>query len=237
VSFDLVAKIYDRTRGYSYASTWKAARTLAESLGEGLILDVGSGTGRFAKPLQQLGLTIVGVDSSKEMIRVSAAKKAKNLFVADARVLPFKPKTFDSTVSVHLLHLVADWKLVLAEIARVTKNNLLTVFDEFECLGIDPHEEYRRLAGQKFGYVAPHESDLIPFLTPLKLEHVATDVKTANVLLQYLRKKAFSYQWAVPDSKHIQVMREMEKFRNKRLTCKIYVCVWKISDVEDFLKK
>jgi len=93
------------------------------------------------------------------------------------------------------------------------------------------------LAGQKFGYVTPHESDLTSFLPPLKLEHVATDVKTANVLLQDLRKKAFSYHWAVPDSKHSQVIREMEKFRNKRLTCKIYVCVWKISDVEDFLKK
>jgi len=63
---------------------WKAVRTLAGSLGEGLILDVGSGTGRFAKPLQQLGLTVVGVDLSKEMIRVSAAKKFKNLFVTDA---------------------------------------------------------------------------------------------------------------------------------------------------------
>jgi ubiquinone/menaquinone biosynthesis C-methylase UbiE len=206
-------------------------------LGEGLILDVGSGTGRFAKPLQQLGVTTVGVDSSKEMLRVAAVKRVKNLFVADARALPFKPKAFDSTVSVHLLHLVTYWKLVLAEIARVTKNNLLTVFDEQECLGVDPHKEYRRLAGRKFGYVAPHESDLIPFLTPLKLEHIATDIKTVNVLLHRMQKKSFSYQWNVPRSTHDRVMRGMEKFRGEKLTCKVYVCVWRISDVEEFLKK
>jgi predicted TPR repeat methyltransferase len=43
------------------------------------ILDVGVGTGRFAKPLQNHKLNIVGIDIARRMLEKATAKGVRNL--------------------------------------------------------------------------------------------------------------------------------------------------------------
>ncbi len=68
ISFDCAAEFYDRTRGPPEHVMEKLILTLINELkGCKSILDVGVGTGRFAKPLQDHGLYVVGVDIAKKM--------------------------------------------------------------------------------------------------------------------------------------------------------------------------
>jgi len=70
VSLDRVAEDFDRTRGLPQHVMNKIFKTLIEELrGRRRILDVGVGTGRFSKPLQDAGFEIVGIDVSKKMLR------------------------------------------------------------------------------------------------------------------------------------------------------------------------
>ena len=235
MSFDQAAKFYDRTRGYDPASTAKAVAFLADNIEKQKnVLDVGVGSGRFAAPLQRLGFTVAGVDVSREMLKV-AAENVRILTLADARSLPFASKAFGSTVSVHLFHLVANWENILAEIMRVTQNNLLTVFDDIECRGVDPREEYRRLAGG-LRYPGLHESSLIPLAPPYRLKLVATEKRPADELLQHLKDKRFSYQWKVPDPVHRKAIRNLNWMRGETLTCRVYACAWKVRSLETFLE-
>ncbi|MDH5374859.1 MAG: class I SAM-dependent methyltransferase [Candidatus Bathyarchaeota archaeon] len=70
VSFDRVAEIYDETRGFPVFVMEKIVETLMDEL-EGYvnILDVGVGTARFSKPLQNRGYYVVGIDVSLKMLR------------------------------------------------------------------------------------------------------------------------------------------------------------------------
>ena len=64
--FDGISEIYDSTRP---AATEAELRTVSCELGECCtILDVGVGTGRFSKPLSDLGFEMVGIDFSRKML-------------------------------------------------------------------------------------------------------------------------------------------------------------------------
>jgi len=72
LSFDRLAEIYDKTRGLPHVTMEKVVRVLVNGLKEcGNILDAGVGTGRFAKPLQDLGFKVVGIVVSTTMLKSS----------------------------------------------------------------------------------------------------------------------------------------------------------------------
>jgi ubiquinone/menaquinone biosynthesis C-methylase UbiE len=94
------------------------------NIGE-MILDLGVGTGRISSELVKKGVSITGVDLSKEMIRRSHKKIGnKNIFlvVADAEHLPFTNNIFNHVISIRVLHYVDNWQEAISEISRVTKN-------------------------------------------------------------------------------------------------------------------
>ena len=69
ISFDSAAEFYDKTRGPSGHVMEQLIKTLIyELVGYRTILDAGVGTGRFAEPLQENGLEVVGIDIAKKMI-------------------------------------------------------------------------------------------------------------------------------------------------------------------------
>ena len=84
------------------------------------------GTGRLAEPLQNAGFEIVGIDISKKMMSKAREKGVQNLVIADARFIPFKDKSFDVTISVHVLHLISEWKKALER--SVSSNSTCHVF-------------------------------------------------------------------------------------------------------------
>jgi len=93
-----------------------------------LILDVGTGTGRFAIEFATNGAVVIGLDPSKSMIKIAKSKsvqrkvcKNMHLVVADAHKLPFKNDCFDCSTSINVLNHIQNYTRVIAEIARVLK--------------------------------------------------------------------------------------------------------------------
>lgn len=86
------------------------------------ILDIGTGTGRFAEYLNDAGFNVVGIDLSLSMMAKAREKNLRNLVQADAHRLPFRDGTFDGAIMIHVLHLVRDWVQVVHEVGRVTRN-------------------------------------------------------------------------------------------------------------------
>lgn len=85
------------------------------------VLEIGIGTGRMATPLQERGIPLLGVDISSRMVAQGRQKGLRDVLFADVLHLPFKDKSLDATYSVHVLHLVEDWRGALREIIRVTR--------------------------------------------------------------------------------------------------------------------
>src|SRR5207247_3055371 len=77
------------------------------------ILDVGTGTGRFAKFFEDAGFTVIGVDVSLSMMAQAREKGVRNLVQADAHHLPVRDESFDGSIMIHVLHLVENWVQVM----------------------------------------------------------------------------------------------------------------------------
>ncbi|MER3437397.1 MAG: ubiquinone biosynthesis protein UbiE [Chloroflexota bacterium] len=100
-------------------------RLLALQPGERL-LDLGTGTGRYAVAAAARGARVVGVDASRAMLSVArerfhASSQPIWLVRADLARLPFPDETFDAAVAVTSLCFVADPLAVLREARRVLR--------------------------------------------------------------------------------------------------------------------
>jgi SAM-dependent methyltransferase len=80
ISFDHVAEIYDETRGFPVFVMDEIIKMLTDEL-EGYvnIFDVGVGTARFSKPLQDHGYYVVSIDVSLKMLRKAVERGVRNL--------------------------------------------------------------------------------------------------------------------------------------------------------------
>jgi SAM-dependent methyltransferase len=87
---------------------------------EGLVLDVGCGTGAVLTELQKKG-NAVGIDLSGTALEYAAERGLTNLVKADAQALPFTTASFQSVVSLDTLEHVPDDTAAAREIARVLK--------------------------------------------------------------------------------------------------------------------
>lgn len=238
VSFDRVAKIYDKTRDYPVSVMDKIIKTLINEL-EGYVnvLEVGVGTARFAKPLQDHGYNVVGIDVSLEMLRKAAEKEMRNLLVGNVCNLPFKDDSFDVTMSAGLLHLVKEWKATLLEISRVTKKLMMSVIHT----GENPaSKEYRDLLaeyGCNLSQLGISERELGTIVKPVKLIDVTTYETSVRKSLASLKWKAYSYQWDAPNEIHRRVMKQLKtRPLPKNYSVKIEVLIWSINGVRDFVK-
>jgi SAM-dependent methyltransferase len=91
--------------------------------GDERALDVGTGPGTLALALAPLVREVVGVDVVPELLEAArrAAPANASFVEADATHLPFEDGTFDLTCCRRTLHHVARPELVVAELARVTR--------------------------------------------------------------------------------------------------------------------
>jgi ubiquinone/menaquinone biosynthesis C-methylase UbiE len=123
IDFAALAESYDRLRPAGRAWEELAERTLAALGVPARLLDVGCGTGRFARfAAARLGARVWGVDPSAEMLaaaRATAGGAKVGWRRARAEQLPFRDGWFDA-VHMHLvLHLVEDRAAAYGELARV----------------------------------------------------------------------------------------------------------------------
>lgn len=139
IQFDKIAQSYSAQRAHSPEVSAKIGQAIAALAGtNGLVLELGVGTGRIAHPAAAAGCRVIGIDLAHEMLRAaqadgerwmgdigtgvtSLASDALSLVQGDVARLPFAPSSFDAVLAVHVLHLVPDWRGALAEVARVVK--------------------------------------------------------------------------------------------------------------------
>ena len=242
VSLDRIAEDFDRTRGLPPHAMNKIFKTLIEEL-EGCrrVLDVGVGTGRFSKPLQDAGFAVVGVDISRKMLGRAYERGTEDLILGDAGSLPLQDLTFDASISIGTLHLVAEWRSALREIARVTMESLFSIHYSPHDYGTTPSGVYKEFV-EKHGYSCRH-----PGLGEWKLKEIIKSTKSTFVTsynvstkerVAFLSARVFSYQWNVPEDLHEKAVKELRKMFNekKEYTIDVYVYKWDISEIENHLE-
>lgn len=210
LSFDRIATVYDATRGLPPRTMARVLAVLIEELHGKRVLEVGVGTGRYAVPLQKSGIRVVGVDISRRMVEFGLAKGLRDVVFADGARLPFVSRSFEVATTNHVLHLFADWREVLTEIARVTRETYFTVIERS---GRDDslNHEYRNLvreAGFDWQHPGIHERDLPDLLKPEIIMPVGPFHETisADTLLKELDDRVYSNQWDVPEAIHRDAM-------------------------------
>jgi SAM-dependent methyltransferase len=245
VSFDRIADRYDTTRGYPDEVMKDILDALERTLDrEKRILDAGVGTGRFAKPLQDTGFEVVGIDISKRMLAKAKAKAAENLFRGDLCDMPFRDGAFGTTMSIHVLHLISTWRSALAEIGRVTTDNFISVaFSKEESQAEELRRFYDHICAD-LGYRVRHpglrEREL-PELLPPDMSSVITSHEhpiDAKTMIDDFESRTYSSQWMVPEDIHQQAIDALrEEYAGVgRITGreKISLLVWSIDKVREF---
>lgn len=242
VSLDRVAEDFDRTRGLPPHVMNKIFKTLIEELeGCGRILDVGVGTGRFSKPLQDAGFEVVGADISKKMLERAYERGTEDLILGDAGSLPLQDSTFDASISIGTLHLIAEWRSTLREIARVTIESLFSIHYSTHNYRTTPSGVYKEFV-EKHGYSCSHpglgEWKLKEIIKSTKSRFVTSYDVSTNERVAFLNAKVFSYQWNVPEDLHEKAMDQLRRIFNgkKEYTIDVYIYKWNISEIKNHLE-
>jgi len=239
ISFDRIAETYDETRSIPPDVMRRIVKILVGELkGYKTVLDAGVGTGRYAKPLQDNGFDVVGLDVSSKMLRKAADKGTGNLLRGDVCNLPFKDASFDVTLSASLLHLVNDWKKALIEITRVTGDLLISVVHKNPNPLSEAYTELLRKSGYASQRLGISEWQLKDIVKPTKVIIGPPYELSIKERLVYLNQKAYSHQWNIPDNLHKQIMCELKNRFNKGFFCReVEVLMWKMNRLEDFLQQ
>jgi demethylmenaquinone methyltransferase/2-methoxy-6-polyprenyl-1,4-benzoquinol methylase len=125
--FSVLAPVYDRW--LQYGSREKII-SLANLPVDGILLDVGGGTGRAAGVLLDLASQIVVVDVSHPMLLQAAGKDGLQPVGAQAETLPFPDKTFDRIIMVDAFHHLIDQLAAARELWRALKSGGTLIIEE-----------------------------------------------------------------------------------------------------------
>ncbi len=149
-------------------------REILASLPVGVALDAACGTGRHAAYLASLGHSVIGVDTSPEMLALAREKVPEGEFhEADLLDVPFADDSVDVVVCAIALSHVADLGQALAELVRVLRPNGHLVISDSRGLIGDIGVPLLRVGPEgEFGYMpiyARLASDYLAAALPLGL--------------------------------------------------------------------
>ncbi|HYF11002.1 MAG TPA: class I SAM-dependent methyltransferase, partial [Actinomycetota bacterium] len=124
VRFDRAAEFYDRTRAVDDAAMARTIELLANEVrGRGRVLEVGVGTGLLALPLHTTGVDVHGLDISAPMVAKLVEKAGARvpfpIALGDATAMPFADGRLGAAYLRWVLHLIPEWRRVLAEVVRI----------------------------------------------------------------------------------------------------------------------
>jgi SAM-dependent methyltransferase len=219
MNFDRVADIYDETRSLPDVVVDRVVDCVVEATHAGpetRFLELGIGSGRIALPFVRRGFSYTGIDISRKMmdrLRQKAQQAANlRLIEGDVTDLPFPNDSFDVVLSVHLLHLVPNWRAALAEARRVLAPDGFFIVGGDGSLPAEPGGEIRRqwralveAAGVR---LRPEHGSLLNVEADLTSQGALTanyrpawwerPIRPAE-LLREQRNRVFSATWDVPD--------------------------------------
>ena len=136
-NYNLMAESYHRTRtnkktnGWFY-NEWLEMPTTLKLLGNvkgKKILDMGCGTGLYARILKQRGAHVYGIDISEGMLAIARREVPGVVFVqGNAEKLPYNNKSFDIVLAALMLEYFPSWENVFKEVRRVLKPRGIFIF-------------------------------------------------------------------------------------------------------------
>lgn len=122
-TFDSIAEHFDKTRN----RPWKEVVEFIKNI-DGRLLDIGCGNGRHILEGIKNGLKVVGIDASRELLKISKKKFGKeikkdvDLIRSGVKDLPFKKNSFDNVIYIATIHHLKDGRVgSLKEAKRVLR--------------------------------------------------------------------------------------------------------------------
>ncbi|HEX5949777.1 MAG TPA: class I SAM-dependent methyltransferase [Actinomycetota bacterium] len=231
VRFDRAAEFYDESRAYPEDLARATTELLvAELRGRRSVLEVGVGTGLIALPLHEAGVPMRGLDISAPMVGKLIEKAGGRPFplvIGDAAALPFSAGAVDAGLIRWVLHLIPDWRGVVAEVVRVVRpGGVLVVhlgayggrweairrrFEQIVGVPIEPvgigwhqEEELDTEVARHGGRVR-----LLPPLAERGKEQLAD-------LLDGIERNLYSWTWPVPDHARLAAAAELRLWAQER---------------------
>jgi SAM-dependent methyltransferase len=216
-SFDRVASIYDATRWSGVPSD--IMQKILDNMKKALkdcrtVLDIGTGTGRFAQHFLEWGFAVTAIDVSLSMMAHAREKGVRDLVRADAHHLPFRDQSFDGSVMIHVLHLVGDWVRVVNEVGRVTRKVLLSEAGDAE--GFNPRQRYLELRtelGYPLNRLNDSEFGLRKLVKPKSMLSAGDYWTTLNAdeeINAFVQRRS-SVMWDVPEQVHERIIHRLHQ--------------------------
>lgn len=135
-TYDFMADEYHNYRTKKYPHGWffnemLEMPTVLDLLGNvkgKKILDLGCGSGIYAKILTKKGAIVKGFDISPEMVKIAKQENPSlDLRVGSANKIPFDEK-FDIVIASLVVHYLSNWDKMFKEIRRVLKPKGIFIF-------------------------------------------------------------------------------------------------------------
>jgi ubiquinone/menaquinone biosynthesis C-methylase UbiE len=240
-SFDPVAHEYDQSRYLPLEVRMRMAEIIRDAaiLTPGqVLLDAGTGTGRFSLPLARLGIPVIGLDISWNMLGMLRKHREEmesetghhlplRVVQSDLRRMPLHDLAVGAVLMVHILHLIADWQTVLNEARRVVKpgGRLLLAAQSGERSPVREH--YNALArdrGLLRGSIGAHREEIKTWLaaqgaTVTQVDTgraVWTSRRAVSQTLEMLRQRTWSSLWAISNQDNEALLAETTEWARQR---------------------
>lgn len=117
-SYGRIADCYEQIRGGDTRAE-QLAEGLRPWIPDGLVCDVGAGTGIVTDRLRRPGVDLICCDISPEMLSKASERFPGRVSAGDAKKLPIRNETLDAVIYVWVLHHVGDLAGALVEAKRV----------------------------------------------------------------------------------------------------------------------
>lgn len=133
-TYDRIASKYHEKRIkkellYNEYNEMPATLSLLKNIKGKKVLDLGCGSGIYAKILKRRGAIVSGVDISPKMIEIAKQYvKGVEFKVGSVYKLPYKPETFDVVLASLVVHYFPNLDKAFKEIKRVLKKNGIFIF-------------------------------------------------------------------------------------------------------------
>ena len=188
INYDRNAKIYDARHGEEISPHIAQTVLKIAGLSAGQTqLDLASGTGRGCLAFARQGMDVTATDVSADMLS-KLMEKASGLSVStqvvSASALPYTDYHFDAVSVSRALYLIADWRGVLAEAARVLKPG-----------GVFIHEWGSGSETDVYGLIRAHLRDLLLKAGVKQIFHPGA--RTETQVERELRSRGFETVGAV----------------------------------------
>ncbi len=173
-----------------------ASKFLADAAKKERILDLGCSFGAWCPSLQALGFSnIVGIDISKERLKIAAKRGYTEVLVANGANLPFQAESFGTIICIDVLvHVMQreDWKRIFKEAHRVLKQGGYFVFSIVNEKGNNINN-FIRLPVKLLKMMIGKKEAEIDYCTFSTIAEISALMKDAGFAIEDIEGQRFSY--------------------------------------------